>query len=204
MWSFLFILRASESHESFFFFFLATPPSLQDLSFPTGDQTQVISGAPLDHQGIPWKIFKQLVDRGGKKERAMIAFAFWKAHTLQCEEVSFVEGGTKGDQGVIGCRSEYRPIRRSLEQSIEEVMVARSQVVKMEKSEEITNIFRQIDRTWFGEWEKHSILLSLKSSFVKQDSWYSICIIAISRSAVIRIRNNINIMEPQSLMRNKY
>lgn len=48
---------------------------------------------------------------------------------------------------MIGCRSEYRPIRRSLVQSIEEVMVARSQVVKMEKSEEITNIFRQIDRT---------------------------------------------------------
>ena len=46
-----------------------------------------------------------------------------------------------------GCRSEYRPIRRSLEQSIEEVMVAQSKVVKMEKSEEITNISRQIDRT---------------------------------------------------------
>lgn len=172
MWSFLFIRRATESHERFCLF-LAMPPSLQDLSFPTGNQTQDISGAPLDHQGIPWKMFKQLVDRGVKKERTMTAFAFWKAHTLQCEEVSFVEGGTKGDQGVIGFRREYRPIRRSLQQSTEEVMVvvARSKVVKMEKSEEITNIFRQIDRTWFGEWEKHSILLSLKSSFVKPDSW---------------------------------
>lgn len=60
-----------------------------------------------------------------------------------------MEVGTKGDQGAIGCRSEYRPIRRSLEQSTEEIMVvvARSKVVKMEKSEEIINIFRQIDRT---------------------------------------------------------
>lgn len=114
-------------------FFLAMPPSLQDLSFPTGDQTQVIAGAPLGHQGNPWKIFKQLVDRGGKKERAMITFAFWKAHTLQCEEVPSVEGGTKGEQGVTGCIREYRPIRRSLEQSIEEVMVAWSKVVKAEK-----------------------------------------------------------------------
>lgn len=137
----------------FCLFFLAMPPSLQDLSFPTGDQTQVIAGAPLGHQGIPSKIFKQLVDRGGKKERAMITFAFWKAHILQCEEVPFVEGGTKGEQGVTGRISEYRPIRWSLEQSIEEVMVAWSKVVKMEKKE-ITNIFRQIDRTWFGEWEK--------------------------------------------------
>ena len=60
----------------FCLFFLAMPPSLQDRSFPPGDQTQDIAGAALGHQGIPSKIFKQLVDRGGKKERAMITFAF--------------------------------------------------------------------------------------------------------------------------------
>lgn len=57
-----------------------------------------------------------------------------------------MEGGTEGEQGV-WVYSEYRPIRRLLERSIEEVMVAWSKVVKMETSDPITNIFRQINRT---------------------------------------------------------